>query len=91
MLQVSDIHVYYGDSHVLQGVSLEVRPGEIVCLLGRNGAGKSTTMRGIIGVNPPQSRAGAVPGKMTLPANRLTIMSAGDWLSCPKTGGSSRG
>ena len=55
MLQVSDIHVYYGDSHVLQGVSLEVRPGEIVCLLGRNGAGKSTTMRGIIGVNPPKS------------------------------------
>ena len=55
MLQVSDIHVYYGDSHVLQGVSLEVRAGEIVCLLGRNGAGKSTTMRGIVGVNPPRS------------------------------------
>jgi branched-chain amino acid transport system ATP-binding protein len=55
MLQVSDIHVYYGDSHVLQGVSLEVGPGEIVCLLGRNGAGKSTTMKGIIGVNPPRS------------------------------------
>ena len=55
MLQVSDIQVYYGDSHVLQGVSIEVRPGEIVCLLGRNGAGKSTTMRGIMGVNPPKS------------------------------------
>jgi len=55
MLQVSDIQVYYGDSHVLQGVSLKVRPGEIVCLLGRNGAGKSTTMRGILGVNPPKS------------------------------------
>ncbi len=55
MLQVTDIHVYYGDSHVLQGVSLEVRAGEIVCLLGRNGAGKSTTMRGIVGVNPPES------------------------------------
>jgi len=55
MLQVSDIHVYYGDSHVLQGVSLEVRPGEIVCLLGRNGAGKSTTLRGALGVNPPKS------------------------------------
>jgi branched-chain amino acid transport system ATP-binding protein len=55
MLQVSDIQVYYGDSHVLQGVSLDVRPGEIVCLLGRNGAGKSTTMRGIMGVNPPKS------------------------------------
>jgi branched-chain amino acid transport system ATP-binding protein len=58
MLRVADIHVYYGDSHVLQGVSLDVRPGEIVCLLGRNGAGKSTTMRGAVGVNAP--RAGRV-------------------------------
>jgi len=55
MLRVDDLHVYYGDSHVLQGVSLEVRSGEIVCLLGRNGAGKSTTLRGILGVNPPKS------------------------------------
>ncbi len=55
MLRVDDIHVYYGDSHVLQGVSLEVLAGEIVCLLGRNGAGKSTTLRGIVGVNPPKS------------------------------------
>ncbi len=54
MLRVEDIHVYYGDSHVLQGVSLEVNAGEIVCLLGRNGAGKSTTMLGIVGVNPPK-------------------------------------
>ncbi len=55
MLQVNDIHVYYGDSHVLQGISLEVRRGEIVCFLGRNGAGKSTTMCGILGVNAPRS------------------------------------
>lgn len=55
MLQVADVHVYYGDSHVLQGVTLHVQPGEIVCLLGRNGAGKSTTMRGIMGVNPPKA------------------------------------
>jgi branched-chain amino acid transport system ATP-binding protein len=55
MLRVDDLHVYYGDSHVLQGVSLEVRSGEVVCLLGRNGAGKSTTLRGILGVNPPKS------------------------------------
>ena len=45
MLSVIDLHVYYGDSHVLQGISLEVMPGEIVCLLGRNGAGKTTTIR----------------------------------------------
>jgi len=55
MLRVDGLHVYYGDSHVLQGVSLEVRSGEVVCLLGRNGAGKSTTLRGILGVNPPKS------------------------------------
>ncbi len=63
MLQVSDIHVYYGDSHVLQGISLEVRIGEIVCLLGRNGAGKSTTMRGIVGVNAPRSGRVLFQGK----------------------------
>jgi branched-chain amino acid transport system ATP-binding protein len=55
MLHVDDIHVYYGDSHVLQGVSLALRDGEIVSLLGRNGAGKSTTMLGIVGVVPPRS------------------------------------
>ena len=54
MIAVEAIHVYYGDSHVLQGVSLAVHPGEIVCLLGRNGAGKTTTIRGIMGYNPPR-------------------------------------
>ncbi len=53
MLNIEDIHVYYGESYVLQGVSLHVEKGEIVCLLGRNGAGKTTTMRSIIGYNPP--------------------------------------
>ena len=53
MLEVSDVHAYYGDSHVLQGVSLALGPGEIVCLLGRNGAGKTTTMRSIVGYVPP--------------------------------------
>ncbi len=55
MLEVSEIHTYYGLSHVLFGVSLTVNPGEIVCLLGRNGAGKSTTMRSIMGLIPPQN------------------------------------
>ena len=55
LLDVRDIHTAYGLSRVLFGVSIEVRPGECVCLLGRNGVGKSTTMRSIIGLTPPQA------------------------------------
>ena len=55
MLEVGKIHTYYGVSHVLFGVSLTVNQGEIVCLLGRNGAGKSTTMRSIMGLIPPRN------------------------------------
>lgn len=54
MLDVQDIHTYYGESHALQGVSLQLNEGETVCLLGRNGAGKSTTLRSIIGLNAPR-------------------------------------
>jgi branched-chain amino acid transport system ATP-binding protein len=54
MLDVEEIHTYYGLSHILFGVSLNVSEGEIVCLLGRNGAGKSTTMRSIMGLTPPR-------------------------------------
>jgi branched-chain amino acid transport system ATP-binding protein len=55
MLSVQDIHVYYGEKYVLQGVSLEVRRGEIVALLGRNGVGKTTTLRTIMGLTKPRS------------------------------------
>jgi len=54
MLEVEAIHTYYGLSHILFGVSLEAPAGEIVCLLGRNGAGKSTTMKSIMGLVPPR-------------------------------------
>jgi len=53
MLEVKDIHTYYGMSHILFGVSLTITPGEIVCLLGRNGAGKTTTLRSIMGLTHP--------------------------------------
>ncbi|HQT47850.1 MAG: ABC transporter ATP-binding protein [Acidocella sp. 20-63-7] len=49
-----NIHTYYGKSHILQGVSMEVREGELVALLGRNGAGKTTTLRSIMGLTPPR-------------------------------------
>ena len=54
MLKVEGIHTYYDMSHILFGVSLEISEGEIVCLLGRNGAGKSTTMKSIMGLTPPR-------------------------------------
>jgi len=54
MLEVKDIHTYYGMSHILFGVSLTVAPGEVVCLLGRNGAGKTTTLRSIMGLTLPR-------------------------------------
>jgi branched-chain amino acid transport system ATP-binding protein len=55
LLEVREIHTAYGLSRVLFGVSIDVRAGECVCLLGRNGVGKSTTMRSIIGLTPPQA------------------------------------
>jgi branched-chain amino acid transport system ATP-binding protein len=58
MLDVEAIHTYYGDSHVLHGVSLRVGAGEAVAVLGRNGAGKTTAIRSIAGFTPP--RAGRV-------------------------------
>lgn len=54
LLEIQNIHTYYGDSHVLQGVSLNVEKGKIVAILGRNGAGKTTLLRTIIGFTPPR-------------------------------------
>ena len=53
MLSVTDMHAYYGKSHILHGVNMQVRAGEIVALLGRNGAGRSTTCKAIMGEVPP--------------------------------------
>jgi branched-chain amino acid transport system ATP-binding protein len=54
MLEIENVHAYYGESHILQGVSLLVAPGEIVCLLGRNGAGKTTTILTVMGYLQPR-------------------------------------
>jgi branched-chain amino acid transport system ATP-binding protein len=66
MLVVEGIHTYYGESHILQGVSLHVEAGELVALLGRNGAGKTTTMNSIIGFNRPRA------GKVVLRGQNMT-------------------
>ena len=63
MLSVNGIHTYYGLSHILFDVSLTVSKGEVVGLLGRNGAGKSTTMRSILGLTPPKKGTITYNGK----------------------------
>ena len=54
LLAVEDVHTYYGDSHVLEGMDLSVEEGEVVALIGRNGVGKTTTLRSILGLTPPR-------------------------------------
>lgn len=66
ILEVEGIHTYYGMSQILFGVSLEVDEGEVVCLLGRNGVGKTTTLRSIMGLTPPRE------GKIKLKGEDIT-------------------
>lgn len=54
MLEVADIHTYYEESYVLRGISLEIKEGSVVALLGRNGMGKTTLARSIMGFTPPR-------------------------------------
>jgi branched-chain amino acid transport system ATP-binding protein len=79
LVQVEDIHTYYGKSHVLHGVSLEVGRGEVVGLLGRNGVGKSTTLKAIMGlVRPSQGRVLFEGQPVThMPADRLARLGIG--------------
>jgi branched-chain amino acid transport system ATP-binding protein len=73
-LQVENIHSYYGKSHIIQGVSLEVKEGEIVTLLGRNGAGKSSTLKSISGLLTPARGKVVLGGKNMagLPAYKVS-------------------
>ena len=54
LLSVDDIHTYYGESHILEGVSMAVEEGEVVAIIGRNGVGKTTTLRSILQLTPPR-------------------------------------
>ena len=63
MLELVDVHTYYGESHVLQGISLNVPEHSVVALLGRNGMGKTTTLRSIIGSTPPRRGVVRFKGK----------------------------
>ena len=73
MLKVEDLHVYYGSIHAIKGVSFEVNEGEIVTLIGANGAGKSTTLNTVAGLMKPRSGAITFEGKQVagMPASKI--------------------
>lgn len=79
MLKLVDVHTYYGESYVLQGVSLDIGEGSVVALLGRNGMGKTTTIRSIIGFTPP--RRGTIHFRGTditcLPSHQIARLGIG--------------
>ena len=77
ILELNDIHVYYGAIHALKGVSLNVRAGEIVTLIGANGAGKSTTLRAINGLNRPRQGSIRFQGDDITTATPHTIVKRG--------------
>ena len=79
MLEVRDLHAYYGESHVLHGVSFRVERGQVVTLLGRNGAGKTTTMRAIMGVVTRRSGSITSNGQelIGLPRHRIPRLGLG--------------
>jgi branched-chain amino acid transport system ATP-binding protein len=66
LLRLADVHAYYGESHILHGVDLTVRRGEVVTLLGRNGAGRTTTLRAILGLTGKRSGSIKVGGVETV-------------------------
>ncbi len=78
ILEIDNIDTYYGQSHVLQGISLSIEEGEVVSLLGRNGVGKTTTLRSIMGLTPPRNgsirfRGEEIAGKKPFEIARLGI------------------
>ena len=79
MLHVQDIHTYYRDSYILQGVTLTLEPGQVVALLGRNGVGKTTLARSIVGLTP--AKRGNILFKdidiTHMPAHRIARMGIG--------------
>ncbi len=79
MLDVDAIHSYYDESHILRGVSLQVRPGEVTSILGRNGAGKTTTVLSIMGYIKPRQGTVSYDGKPIhgLPSYRISRMGLG--------------
>jgi branched-chain amino acid transport system ATP-binding protein len=78
-LTAENLHTYYGKSHILHGVSLEVAEGQVTALLGRNGAGKTTTLRSLMGLTPPREGRVSIFGTTTTgwPAFRVAALGVG--------------
>jgi branched-chain amino acid transport system ATP-binding protein len=89
VLSLEDVHVYYGAIHALKGVSLRVGQGEIVTLIGANGAGKSTTLRAINGLNRPRQGTIRFQGQPITTASPHSIVKNGS-LRAPRAGVCSR-
>ena len=88
-LQVSDLNSFYGPAHILFDIALEVGEGEVVALLGRNGAGKSTTFRSIVGLVENRSGGLFSKARMSRASRRMRSCAAGS-ATCRKSGASSR-
>ena len=86
LLKVSGLHAWYGESHVLHGIDFEVREGELVTLLGRNGAGRTTTIKSILGLVGKRTGSIEVAGVETvhMPTNRIARLGLG---YCPEERG----
>lgn len=78
-IEAREIHTYYGASHILHGISLKIMPGETVCLMGRNGMGKTTTLRSLIGLTPPRRGEVLINGKSiaNVPPHRIARLGIG--------------
>ena len=86
LLRVTDLHAFYGESHVLHGIDLNVRTSEVVTLLGRNGSGRSTTLKSILGLVPRRTGSVMMNGRETLgmPPHRIMRLGIG---YCPEERG----
>ena len=85
-LRITDLHAYYGESHVLHGVTCQIDQGEVVTLLGRNGAGRTTTLRALLGLVSSRSGSVMINGQeaIALPSHRIAHLGVG---YCPEERG----
>lgn len=86
LLKATDLHTWYGESHILHGVNFEIKEGELVTLLGRNGAGRSTTLKAILGLTGKRTGSIQVEGAETIhmPTNKIARLGVG---FCPEERG----